>query len=78
MSSDGIVSREQFLRRKPSKGPSCLMLDVSLPGMSGLDFQQRLSNAGLQIPIIFVTGWRHSDDGEGYEVGCRGISDQAF
>ena len=48
---------EQFLQRKPSKGPSCLILDVSLPGMSGLDFQQKLRNAGLQIPIIFVTGY---------------------
>ena len=48
---------EQFLQRKPSKGPSCLILDVSLPGMSGLDFQQKLRNAGLQIPIVFVTGY---------------------
>lgn len=49
---------EQFLQRKPSQGgPSCLILDVSLPGMSGLDFQQKLRNAGLQIPIIFVTGY---------------------
>ena len=48
---------EQFLQRKPSKGPGCLILDVSLPGMNGLDFQQKLRNAGLQIPIIFVTGY---------------------
>jgi len=48
---------EKFLQRKPSKGPSCLILDVSLPGMNGLDFQQKLRNAGLQIPIIFVTGY---------------------
>jgi FixJ family two-component response regulator len=48
---------EQFLQRKPSKGPSCLILDVSLPGMSGLDFQQKLRDVGLQIPIIFVTGY---------------------
>lgn len=49
---------EQFLQRKPSQGgPSCLILDVSLPGMSGLDFQQKLRNAGLQIPIVFVTGY---------------------
>jgi len=48
---------EQFLERKPSDGPSCLVLDVSLPGINGLDFQQQLRNAGLQIPIIFVTGY---------------------
>jgi len=55
--SECFETAEQFLRRKPSKGPSCLILDVSLPGMSGLDFQQKLRNAGLQIPIIFVTGY---------------------
>ena len=55
--SECFETAEQFLQRKPSKGPSCLILDVSLPGMSGLDFQQQLRNAGLQIPIIFVTGY---------------------
>ena len=55
--SECFETAEQFLQRKPSKGPSCLILDVSLPGMSGLDFQQKLRNAGLQIPIIFVTGY---------------------
>ena len=55
--SECFETAEQFLQRRPSKGPSCLILDVSLPGMSGLDFQQKLRNAGLQIPIIFVTGY---------------------
>jgi FixJ family two-component response regulator len=55
--SECFETAEQFLQRKPSKGPSCLILDVSLPGMSGLDFQQKLRNAGLQIPIVFVTGY---------------------
>jgi FixJ family two-component response regulator len=50
---------EEFLRSKQPDGPSCLVLDVSLPGVSGLDFQQQLSDAGIQIPIIFVTG--HGD-----------------
>jgi FixJ family two-component response regulator len=50
---------EQFLHRKPLDGPSCLILDVSLPGISGLDFQEELKNSGLQIPIIFITG--HGD-----------------
>src|SRR5262245_14029902 len=57
--SECFETAEQILQRKPSKGPSCLVLDVSLPGMSGLDFQQQLRNAGLEIPIIFVTG--HGD-----------------
>jgi FixJ family two-component response regulator len=50
---------EEFLRSKLPDGPSCLVLDVSLPGVSGLDFQRQLSDAGIQIPIIFVTG--HGD-----------------
>jgi len=50
---------EEFLRCKPPNGPSCLVLDVSLPGISGLDFQRQLADAGVQIPIIFITG--HGD-----------------
>ena len=49
----------EFLRRKRPDGPSCLVLDVSLPGVSGLDFQRELADAGVQIPIIFITG--HGD-----------------
>ena len=50
---------EEFLGNKLPNGPSCLVLDVSLPGVSGLDFQRQLADAGIQIPIIFVTG--HGD-----------------
>jgi FixJ family two-component response regulator len=50
---------EEFLRNKPADGPSCLVLDVSLPGVNGLDFQRQLGDAGIQIPIIFITG--HGD-----------------
>jgi len=50
---------EEFLGSKLPNGPSCLVLDVSLPGVSGLDFQRQLAEAGIQIPIIFVTG--HGD-----------------
>jgi FixJ family two-component response regulator len=50
---------EEFLSSKPPDGPSCLVLDVSLPGVNGLDFQRQLSDAGIQIPIIFITG--HGD-----------------
>jgi len=49
----------EFLRRKRPDGPSCLVLDVSLPGMNGLDFQRELADAGIRIPIIFITG--HGD-----------------
>ena len=50
---------EEFLRTKLPDGPNCLVLDVSLPGVNGLDFQRQLSDAGIQIPIIFITG--HGD-----------------
>jgi len=50
---------EEFLRNKPPDGPSCLVLDVSLPGVNGLDFQRQLADAGIRIPVIFVTG--HGD-----------------
>ena len=59
LQSESFETAEQFLIRGPWDGPSCLILDVSLPGMSGLDFQAQLHNAGLQIPIIFLTG--HGD-----------------
>jgi FixJ family two-component response regulator len=57
--SDGFETAEQFLRVKTVDGPSCLILDVSLPGVSGLDFQQQLRAAGRSIQIIFLTG--HGD-----------------
>ena len=50
---------EEFLRNKPPEGPSCLVLDVSLPGVNGLDLQRELADAGVRIPIIFITG--HGD-----------------
>src|SRR6201984_1925912 len=50
---------EEFLRNKPPDGPSCLILDVSLPGVNGLEFQRQLAEAGVRIPIIFITG--HGD-----------------
>src|SRR4029077_480601 len=57
--SESFETAEQFLRSKRSDGPSCLVLDVRLPGINGLDFQRRLADAGFHIPIIFITG--HGD-----------------
>src|SRR5271156_4442558 len=50
---------EEFLRSNRPDVPSCLVLDVSLPGINGLEFQHKLADAGVQIPIIFITG--HGD-----------------
>jgi FixJ family two-component response regulator len=55
--SEAFATPQEFLRSQHSDGPSCLILDVRLPGLSGLDFQQELAKAGIQIPIIFVTGY---------------------
>ena len=52
-------SAGEFLQRKPADVSCCLVLDVRLPGLSGLDFQAELRRAGIQIPIIFMTG--HAD-----------------
>jgi FixJ family two-component response regulator len=57
--SESFGSTRQFLERRGAEGPSCLVLDVQLPGESGMDFQQHLREAGIEIPIIFITG--HGD-----------------
>lgn len=55
--SEAFETAEQFLQREAPEGPCCLILDVSLPGINGLDFQDQLRNAGFEIPIIFVTAY---------------------
>jgi FixJ family two-component response regulator len=52
-------SAPEFLQSDLPNAPSCLVLDIRLPGISGLDFQIDLANAGIHIPIIFMTG--HGD-----------------
>jgi FixJ family two-component response regulator len=57
--SESFETAEEFLRNKQSDGPSCLVLDVSLPGVDGLELQRKLADAGVRTPIIFITG--HGD-----------------
>src|ERR1700730_4032323 len=57
--SETFGTAQQFLRGKRPDGPSCLVLDVRLPGVNGLDFQRELADAGVRIPVIFITG--HGD-----------------
>jgi FixJ family two-component response regulator len=52
-------SAQEFLQSGAPEGPSCLVLDVRLPGLSGLDFQAELAKANIHIPIVFMTG--HGD-----------------
>ena len=57
--SEAFATPQEFLRRKLPDGSSCLILDVRLPGMSGLEVQSKLNESGTQIPIIFITS--HGD-----------------
>jgi FixJ family two-component response regulator len=57
--SETFGTTQEFLGSKRPDAPSCLVLDVRLPGVSGLDFQRELVEAGIRIPIIFITG--HGD-----------------
>ena len=54
-----FASVSDFLNSEPTEGPSCLVLDVRLPGQSGLEFQRELAAIGRELPIIFITG--HGD-----------------
>src|ERR1700704_1234988 len=65
-------SAQEFLVRPRAEIPGCLVLDVKLPGLSGLDLQQELAKADLQIPIIFLTG--HGD----IPMSVRAIKSGAF
>jgi len=51
-----FASAQDFLARTGDEMPSCLILDLQLPGLSGLDLQKRMADAGLEIPIVFLTG----------------------
>jgi FixJ family two-component response regulator len=59
LDAESFAAPQDFLRRPHTHNPSCLVLDVRLPGMSGLDVQRKLIEAGVQIPVIFITG--HGD-----------------
>jgi FixJ family two-component response regulator len=57
--AEAFATAEEFLSRQRTDDPSCLVLDVRLPQMSGLDFQRQLADVDIQIPIIFITA--HGD-----------------
>jgi len=54
-----FASAQEFLARRGAEMPSCVVLDLQLPGLSGLDLQKRMADAGMEIPIVFLTG--HGD-----------------
>jgi len=51
-----FASAQEFLNENHPEAPSCLVLDIRMPGLSGLDLQEELASAGLTMPIIFITG----------------------
>ncbi len=57
LEAEAFASSGEFLSQPPPTGPACLVLDVRMPGLSGLDLQERLVQLGLDIPIIFITGF---------------------
>jgi FixJ family two-component response regulator len=54
--AESFASAQEFLARRGTEVPSCLVLDLQLPGLSGLDLQKQLAEVGLTIPIVFLTG----------------------
>ena len=71
-------SATSFLIYSAPPGPSCLVLDVSLPDLNGLDLQERIAGERVEMPIIFITALRRCPhDGEGDEGWSSGISYQA-
>ena len=54
-----FASAQEFLSRSGAETPSCLVLDLQMPGLSGLDLQKQMAEAGMEIPIVFLTG--HGD-----------------
>ena len=54
--AESFESAQEFLERRRTEPPSCVVLDLQLPGLSGLDLQKRMAEAGLYTPIVFLTG----------------------
>ncbi|HYW74235.1 MAG TPA: response regulator transcription factor [Pyrinomonadaceae bacterium] len=74
-----FASAEEFLVAPPPDGPACLVLDVQMPGLSGLDLQRRLTQDGHTLPIIFTTG--HGDipmTVEAMKAGAVGFFSKPF
>jgi CheY-like chemotaxis protein len=63
-------SAHAFLDRAPHAGPCCLVLDVRMPGLTGLQLQEALAATGRQMAIVFVSGWRRSHERRAMKAGA--------
>src|SRR5215470_6786181 len=54
--TETFASAQEFLAKSRAESPNCVLLDLQLPGLSGLDLQKRMAEARLEIPIVFLTG----------------------
>ena len=74
----GYASAEAFLASPPANGPHCMVVDIQLGGMSGLELQRKLKASGSQVPVIVMTAF---DDvqirEEATRIGCLGYLDKA-
>lgn len=70
---EGFASGREFLARQPPAGPCCLVLDVRLPGLTGIELQAALASGGRRMPIVFITG--HADVPMGVQAMKRGAVD---
>jgi FixJ family two-component response regulator len=70
-------SAQEFLGAKRPDAPACLVLDVRMPGLSGLDLQLKLRDGGIPTPIIFITGHGDIPMSVRDERGCPRVSDEA-
>ena len=69
-----FASAEEFYRSDFRTSPGCLLLDIRLPGISGFDLQSRLIDAGIRMPVIFITG----QDRAGMEEYARQLGASAY
>ena len=68
-----FASGEQFLASLAARVPDCVLLDLHLPGLTGLEVQVRLRDAGLQLPVVFISA---SDSGGRWAAGRRGPAER--
>src|SRR5437660_10763796 len=78
MTAKPFTSAQEFLQHKRQNAPACLVLDVRLPGLSGLELAASIRPVGaLNSDHLHHWAWGHSHVGSGHEGGCGGIPDQA-